>query len=93
MDPHSQPVTPVDELIASLRADGWDDEADFFYTLVYKTAWTTGAELLGELGVKLREFKRSQRGRMSALTTTKVEESLRMVQGTWPKSLRSLLGF
>ena len=44
---------PFDELIASLRMDGLGPEADRLHELIYKVAWTTGSELLGEVGGEL----------------------------------------
>ena len=46
----------VDELIEKLRAAGKTAEADRLDHLVNKMAWTTGSELLGELGLAFKDF-------------------------------------
>ena len=43
----------VDLLIEELRTDGHKADADELHVLMHEMAWTTGSELLGELGLKL----------------------------------------
>ncbi len=47
-----------DELAASLRNDGLSDEADRLHVLLHEVAWTTGSEMLGELGQELKRIER-----------------------------------
>lgn len=51
---------PFDDLIAQARAEGHTDFADRLDDLLYHTAWTTGSELLGELGLAIRAFQRAR---------------------------------
>ncbi len=62
-----------DRLIASLRTDGLSDEADRLYEMIYKTAWTTGSELNGELGLILKRIDKERRRAFS-------EESKRIMR-------------
>jgi len=48
-----------DELICQLRAEGHIEPADRLHTLLHKVAWTTGSELIGELGLAILAFERS----------------------------------
>jgi len=47
----------VDLLIEDLRASGHKADADELHVLMHEMAWTTGSELLGELGLMLRKIK------------------------------------
>lgn len=47
----------VDLLIEELRASGHEADADELHVLTHEMAWTTGSELLGELGLVLRKMK------------------------------------
>jgi len=48
-----------DELIRQLRAEGHIEPAYKLNLLLHKVAWTTGAELIGELGLAILAFQRS----------------------------------
>ena len=48
-----------DELIRQLRAEGHDEAAAKLHALLHEAAWTTGSELMGELGLAILEFERS----------------------------------
>jgi hypothetical protein len=76
---------PFDELIASLRADGLDGEADRLHDLLHKTAWTTGSELVGELGREMKRLEREQGTRFSAATDAKFQAAFKMVRRVWPR--------
>ena len=41
---------PFDKLIAGLGKDGLLEEAGLLHQMIYQVAWTTGSELIGELG-------------------------------------------
>ena len=47
----------VDLLIEDLRASGHKADADELHVLMHEMAWTTGSELLGELGLMLGKMK------------------------------------
>ena len=76
---------PFDDLIASLRADGLDGEADRLHDLLHKTAWTTGSELMGELGREMKKLKQEHGARFSATTDAKLKAALKLVRRVWPR--------
>lgn len=73
-----------DDLIASLHAEGHDEDAARLDDLLHHTAWTTGSELLGELGLALVAFKQQNR-RLSPALRKQVADCLRIVRLTWPQ--------
>ena len=46
-----------EQLITGLRAEGHSDFAAKLDYLLHKVAWTTGSELLGELGLEILGFQ------------------------------------
>ncbi len=73
-----------DDLVASLRNDGLSDEADRLHVLLHEVAWTTGSELLGELGQALKSIEQEGSPKMSAKSLETTEECFRMVFRVWP---------
>ena len=73
-----------DGLIASLRDDGLSTEADRLYVLLHKVAWTTGSELIGELGQALKKIEKEVLPTMSANSEQKFEDCFKMVYRVWP---------
>ncbi len=47
----------VNELTTALEAQGFESEARAIRVLMHEVAWTTGSELLGELGVQFSKMK------------------------------------
>ena len=74
---------PFDELIVALRADGLEKEAEHFHMLMYKVVWSTGSELLAELGDKMKEIETKESARLSTSTKKKMHEAFEMVQRVW----------
>jgi hypothetical protein len=75
---------PFDELISSLREDGLGAEADHLHFLIHKVAWTTGSELVGELGQEMKKLEREHGAMLSATTRAKIEAAFDMVKRVWP---------
>ena len=75
---------PFEELIVSLRADGLDSEADRLHCLLHKVAWTTGSELIGELGQEMKKLEQERGTAFSASTGVKLEAAFKMVRRVWP---------
>jgi hypothetical protein len=75
---------PFEELISSLQADSLGDEADHLYYLIHKVAWTTGSELIGELGQEIKKLVREHGPMLSATTHAKIEAAFDMVKRVWP---------
>jgi hypothetical protein len=53
------PYSEFGELISKLRAEGHGQVAQRLHSLLHKVAWTTGSELIGELGLEIAKFRRS----------------------------------
>ncbi|HOX55888.1 MAG TPA: hypothetical protein P5205_03590 [Candidatus Paceibacterota bacterium] len=75
---------PFERLIVSLRADGLARDAERLHYLIHKVAWTTGSELLGELGQEITKLRREHAGKFSSSTLDQMEEALHMVARVWP---------
>jgi hypothetical protein len=75
---------PFEELIASLRADGLGAEAERRHNLIHKVAWTSGSELIGELGQEMKRLEREHGSRLSTSTAKKIEVAFDMVRRIWP---------
>jgi len=75
---------PFDELVASLRADGLADDAERLHFMIHKVAWTTGSELIGELGQTMKEIARNNGGSFSDSTRARMNAAFEMVCQVWP---------
>jgi hypothetical protein len=73
-----------DELIAQLRASGHASTADKLDFILHRVAWTTGSELLGELGVEIIQFQRSAPSASAELQQA-LSRALDMVRRVWPE--------
>lgn len=58
--PSSPTEELFDELTRLLKVEGFDQAAVEFDFMVNHMAWTTGSEFLGELGLKLRSFRKTR---------------------------------
>ena len=72
-----------DDLIAQLRAAGHVSTADRLDVMLHRVAWTTGSELLGELGAEILQFQRSTPSLSDAVQQS-LARSLEMVRRVWP---------
>lgn len=86
---NSQVIThdPFERLIVSLRADGLAGDADRLHSLIHEVAWTTGSELVGELGKEIRKIHREQANKFSSCTRGRMDEAMRWVTRVWPDFL------
>ena len=72
-----------DELIALLRDDGLSTDADRLQLLLHEVVWTTGSELVGELGQALSKIEKKESSSRSATFAQKIEECFKMVGRVW----------
>jgi len=72
-----------DDLIAQLRAAGHTSTADRLDVMLHRVAWTTGSELLGELGSEILQFQQTTSS-VSATLQQSLSRSLEMVRRVWP---------
>jgi hypothetical protein len=75
---------PFDDLIACLRRDGLTKEADVLDQLLHKMAWTTGSELIGELGQALKKIRREHTNDLTETCQASLRKSMEMVNRVWP---------
>lgn len=67
-----------------MRDEGLSTEADRLYVLLHKVAWTTGSELIGELGQALKKIEKEALPTISANSAQKIEDCFKMVHRMWP---------
>lgn len=72
-----------DELIRQLRTEGHIEPADKLYMLLHEVAWTTGSELIGELGLTILAFERSMPV-VSPDLRRLLDSCISMVRRQWP---------
>jgi hypothetical protein len=72
-----------EELIELLRARGYASTGDKLDFLLHRVAWTTGSELLGELGAEIVRFQRDTQS-VSGELQHSLSRSLDMVRRVWP---------
>ena len=84
MSPPVISYVPFDDLIVSLRVDGLNTEADRLHYIIHKVAWTTGSELIGELGQEMKKLEQEHGSDLSTSTGAKVEAAFEMVRRVWP---------
>ncbi len=72
-----------DELIGQLRVAGHASTADKLDFMLHRVAWTTGSELLGELGAEILRFQQSTPSTSTAVQQS-LSRSLDMVRRVWP---------
>ena len=84
MDSDSISYDCFEELIVSLRADGLSDKARMLYTLLHDVAWTTGSELIGELGSEIKRIEKDSSLQMSVVTRNKIDECFQIIRRVWP---------
>jgi hypothetical protein len=72
-----------DALIAQLRTEGHRDTADKLDHLLHKVAWTTGSELLGELGLAILTFDR-EASAISPDLRQAIASCMTLVRRSWP---------
>ncbi len=77
--PHDE---PFEELIRLLKAEGHDQAAADFDFMVHRMAWTTGSEFLGEMGLKLRAYRKT-RPRMSPVLKAHLKTCFRRCGLLW----------
>ncbi len=75
---------PFDALIACLRRNGLTQEADSLDLLLHKTAWTTGSELMGELGLAVKKIRLAHLHDLTDTCQNCVRHSMEMVKRVWP---------
>jgi len=73
-----------DELVSILRSEGHDQVAGRLHTLLHETAWTTGSELMGEVGLEILTFQRSTPS-MSPELQKLIGRCMDVIKRVWPE--------
>jgi len=75
---------PFEKLMVSLRNDGLLTESDKLHYMIHKVAWTTGSELIGELGEVIKIIKKENPHSLSDDSKKNIRESMEIVKRVWP---------
>ena len=75
---------PFDKLIACLKNDDLHKEAELLHRMIYEISWTTGSELIGELGQEIKRISKEYKKSLSHDTKNKIGEAMNMVRRVWP---------
>jgi hypothetical protein len=75
---------PFETLAAALRREGFPEEAEALDSLLHRTAWTTGTEMLGELGLELKRIRKARWGDIGDEARAAWKEGAARVRTAWP---------
>ena len=73
----------LQQAIAEAKAAGLEAEATRLEDACFRTAYTTGSEVLAEHGWAIREFLKATRGRLPSSTERKVRVCLNETELVW----------
>ena len=71
-------------LIACLKNDDLNKEAELLQRMIYEISWTTGSELIGELGQEIKRILKEREESLSHDTKNKIGKAMTMVKRVWP---------
>lgn len=77
-------VALLRQAVEGARAAGLDEAADALESRT-TAAFTTSSEFLGEVGLAIRQFRKSARGRVPPVVDRALDECLREVRKVWPR--------
>ncbi len=83
-DEHNDGYDCFRQLIQALYDEGFEEAAGRLDDLLNHTAWTTGSELIGELGLAIRDFERTKPAMTSSLRES-LKECKTAVRSVWPR--------
>jgi hypothetical protein len=72
-----------DRLIAGLKAEGYQAEAQRLHSILHEVAWTTSSELVGELGLEIVAIQRTS-GAYSVNLSRRLDDCMEVVKRVWP---------
>lgn len=75
---------PFESIVDCLKKDGLTDQADRFDELLHHVAWTTGTEMIGELGLEMKRTWPVVKRRGSGKTKEIFRSAARLVRKSWP---------
>ena len=74
----------VDLLGTRLSEEGLAEHSRELHVLIHEVAWTTGSELLGELGAELKRIQELHEPHLPADVSEAIARSLGFVRQYWP---------
>lgn len=74
---------PFHRLIVSLQSDGLQKESVLLQHLICDVAWTTGSELVGELGSVITRIDKEHSTGLSPESKSNLIEAMRVVRRVW----------
>ncbi len=74
---------PFNDLIRDLGRDGLAAESSQIDQILHHTAWTTGSELLGALGLALQRLWPMVKGHCSTRTKNDFKRSAKLIRAAW----------
>jgi hypothetical protein len=80
---HSPP-DPFESIVNCLKKEGLPDQANSFDELLHHVAWTTGTEMIGELGLEIKRMWPMVKARGSNETKESFRSAARLVRKSWP---------
>jgi len=75
---------PFESIVDHLKKDGLPDHANSFDELLHHVAWTTGTEMIGELGLEMKRMWPMVKARGSDETKESFRSAARVVRKSWP---------
>jgi hypothetical protein len=75
---------PFESIIDCLKKEGLTDQADRFDEVLHHVGWTTGTEMMGELGLELKRTWPIVKRRGSVETKKVFRTAARLVRKSWP---------
>ncbi len=74
----------IDLLVKRLSTEGLADHAAKLHTLIHDVAWTSGSELLGELGLELKRIQELHEPHLPSDLVEAISRSRAFVREYWP---------
>ncbi len=74
----------IDLLGQRLTTEGLAEHASKLHTLVHEVAWTTGSELLGELGLELKRIQELHEPHLPSDLLAGISRALEFTREYWP---------
>ncbi len=78
-------TSELDAVIDRLREYGYAGKAEELRGTVHETAWTSGSEMLGEIGLCLLRIQQSLGREPPAGVSEGLARCLKVVRKTWPE--------
>jgi hypothetical protein len=77
-------MNPLKNLLPALVRDCLLKESSLLHNMIHQIAWTTGSELMGELGQTLKRIRKENLPRLSDDSREHIREAMEMGRRVWP---------